>query len=62
VRAAPSDAIYGETWLTLRKHRMTIENMAHLGALPATGAWVVLASPRNRNGSGAPGTVFGLVP
>jgi kynurenine formamidase len=57
-----SDGMYRETWLTLRKHRMTIENMTHLGALPATGAWIVLGSPRNRNGSGAPGTVFGLIP
>jgi kynurenine formamidase len=57
-----SDAMYMETWLTLRKHRLTIENMTHLGALPPTGAWIVLGSPRNRHGSGAPGTVFGLVP
>jgi kynurenine formamidase len=57
-----SDATYTETWLTLRRHRVTIENMTHLGALPPTGAWVVLGSPRNRHGSGAPGTVFGLIP
>jgi kynurenine formamidase len=50
------------TWLTLRKHRLTIENLTNLDALPALGAWVVLGSPRNVNGSGAPGTVFGFMP
>ena len=41
---------------------MTLENLAHLGALPPTGAWIALGSPRNANGSGAPGTVFGFIP
>lgn len=57
-----SDAAFLPTWLTLRKHRLTIENLTNLDALPPSGAWVVLGSPRNVNGSGAPGTVFGLVP
>lgn len=57
-----SDPMYMETWLTLRRHRVTIENLAHLGQLPTTGAWIVLGSPRNIHGSGAPGTVFGLIP
>lgn len=57
-----SDAAFLPTWLTLRKHRLTIENLTNLDALPPSGAWVVLGSPRNRNGSGAPGTVFGLIP
>ena len=57
-----SDAAFLPTWLTLRKHRLTLENLTNLDALPPTGAWVVLGSPRNVNGSGAPGTVFGLVP
>ena len=57
-----SDAAFMETWLTLRKHRLTLENLTNLDALPPVGAWVVLGSPRNANGSGAPGTVFGFVP
>lgn len=57
-----SDASYTPTWLTLRRHRVTIENLTHLGALPPIGAWIVLGSPRNVNGSGAPGSVFALVP
>jgi len=57
-----SDEAFLPTSLTLRRHRLTIENMTNLDALPPTGAYVVLGSPRNRNGSGAPGTVFGLIP
>ncbi|HEX6231130.1 MAG TPA: cyclase family protein [Actinomycetota bacterium] len=57
-----SDASYTPTWLTLRRHRVTIENLTRLGALPPVGAWIVLGSPRNAKGSGAPGTVFALVP
>jgi kynurenine formamidase len=50
------------TYLTLDRHRVTIENLAHLGTLPPIGAWIALGSPRNVNGSGAPGTVFGFIP
>jgi kynurenine formamidase len=57
-----SDAYFVPTWLTLRRHRVTIENLTNLEKLPATGGWIVLGSPRNVDGSGAPGTVFGLVP
>lgn len=57
-----SDAMFVPSWLTLRRHRVTIENLTSLDRLPATGAWIVLGSPRNPNGSGAPGTVFGFVP
>lgn len=57
-----SDRAYMPTWLTLRRHRVTIENLTNLDELPPTGAWIVLGSPRNVHGSGAPGTVFGLIP
>jgi len=57
-----SDAAFVPSWLTLRRHRVTIENLTNLGALPPVGAWIVLGSPRNVNGSGAPGSVFALIP
>jgi len=57
-----SDGYYIPTWLTLRRHRVTIENLTNLDSLPPTGAWIALGSPRNVNGSGAPGTVFGFIP
>lgn len=57
-----ADASFTPTFLTLDNHRVTIENLTNLGALPPVGAWIALGSPQNANGSGAPGTVFGFVP
>ena len=57
-----SDPAFRETFLTLRKHRFTLENLTNLGEMPATGAWIVIGGPRNRNGTGAPSSVIGLVP
>ena len=57
-----SDSAFMETFLTLRKHRFTLENLTNLGAMPATGAWIVIGGPRNRHGTGAPSSVIGLVP
>jgi kynurenine formamidase len=56
------DPNFLETSLTLRRHRFTLENLTNLGAMPTTGGWVVIGGPRNRRGSGAPSTMFGLVP
>lgn len=57
-----SDPLFLETWLTLRRHRFTLENLTNLDAMPTTGGWIVIGGPRNRNGSGAPSTVLGLMP
>ncbi len=57
-----SDRAFMPTWLTLRRHRITIENLTNLAALPPTGAWIALGSPRNVHGSGAPGNVLAFVP
>ena len=57
-----NDFKYRETTLTLHEHRFTLENLTNLGALPAIGSWIVWGGPRNAEGSGAPSTVFGLVP
>ena len=57
-----SDHAYMPTFLTLDRHRTTLENLTNLDELPPTGAWVALGSPQNVNGSGAPGTVFAFIP
>jgi kynurenine formamidase len=57
-----SDRAFMPTWLTLRRHRVTIENLTNLAALPPIGAWIALGSPRNVRGSGAPGNVLAFVP
>ena len=57
-----SDQTFFETFLTLRNHRFTLENLTNLDAMPTTGGWIVIGGPRNRHGSGAPSTIFGLAP
>ncbi len=56
------DPDFIETWLTLRRHRFTLENLTNLGSMPTTGGWIVIGGPRNRRGSGGPSTIFGLMP
>jgi kynurenine formamidase len=55
------DPNFLETSLTLHRHRFTLENLTNLDAMPTTGAWIVVGGPRNRRGSGAPSTIFGLM-
>lgn len=57
-----ADGSFFESYLTLNRHRFTLENLTNLDAMPTTGAWIVIGGPRNRHGSGAPSTIFGLVP
>jgi kynurenine formamidase len=56
------DPDYMESWLALRLHRMTLENLMHLDQMPARGGWIVVGGPRNLDGSGAPSTILGFVP
>ena len=44
------------------RHRIDLENLTNLGALLASGAWIVVGGPRNFRGSGSPATIFGFVP
>jgi kynurenine formamidase len=44
------------------RHRISLENLRNLGALPATGAYVLVGGAINRAGSGSPATIFGLIP
>ena len=57
-----TDEEFRESSLVLHRHRLTLENLTGLGQLPRRGAWVIVGGPRNRNGSGSPATIFGLVP
>ena len=57
-----TDEEFQESSLVLHRHRLTLENLTGLGQLPPRGAWVVVGGPRNRNGSGSPATILGLVP
>lgn len=46
----------------LHGHRIHLENLCGLDALPQAGAWIVVGGIRVAGGSGSPATVFGLVP
>lgn len=56
------DASYAVSVLLYRRHRISLENLNNLAALPPTGAWVLAGGPINRRGSGSTATVFGLIP
>jgi kynurenine formamidase len=48
--------------LVFHRHRIDLENLTGLGQLPPRGAWIVVGGPRNRDGSGSPATIYGLIP
>ncbi|WP_306363855.1 cyclase family protein [Nocardia sp. CC227C] len=48
--------------LLYREHRISLECLANLSELPTTGAWVLAGGPIYRGGSGAPATIFGILP
>ncbi len=57
-----TDPKFLETWLTLRRHRFTLENLTNLSDVPARGSWIVIGGPRNQRGSGAPSSIMALIP
>jgi kynurenine formamidase len=56
------DDTFAVTSLLFHRHRISLENLANLEALPTTGAWVLVGGPRNHHGSGSPATIFGVIP
>jgi len=48
--------------MLLREHRIHLENLTGLEEMPPNGGWIVVGGVRNKNGSGGPATVFGLIP
>lgn len=57
-----TDERFRESSLVFHRHRIDLENMTGLGQLPASGAWILVGGQINRNGSGSPATIWGLVP
>lgn len=55
------DSDFGVSVLLYDQRRISLENLANLRALPARGAHVLVGSPINKAGSGAPATIFGLI-
>ena len=56
------DDTYAVSRLVYGEHRITCENLAHLDRLPPAGGWLLVGGVRNRDGSGSPATIYGLVP
>ena len=56
------DTGYAVSTLLYDRRRISLENLTNLAALPATGAHVLVGSPINKAGSGAPAAVYGLIP
>ncbi|MEU6828428.1 cyclase family protein [Nocardia beijingensis] len=57
-----TDETYAVSKLLYGEHRISLECLANLVALPATGAWVLVGGPLYRGGSGGPATIFGILP
>ena len=56
------DQTFAVSRLLYDRRRISLENLNNLGALPETGAYVLVGGPINKAGSGAPATVFGMIP
>ncbi|MFI5779996.1 cyclase family protein [Nocardia sp. NPDC051570] len=57
-----TDAEYRVSRLLYREHRISLECLADLAALPPVGAWVLVGGPIYRGGSGGPAGVLALIP
>ena len=56
-----NDRTYPVSTLLYDRRRISLENLNNLAALPDTGGYVLVGSPINKDGSGAPATVFGVL-
>lgn len=56
------DDTYGVSVALYDRRRISLENLTNLGALPSTGAWVLVGGPRHAAGSGSTATIFGVLP
>jgi kynurenine formamidase len=54
------DETFEASVLLFERHRISLENLANLAALPPTGAYILVGGPINKNGSGSTATIWGL--
>jgi kynurenine formamidase len=57
-----TDSSYAVSRMVYRRHRISLEVLANLAALPATGADVLCGGTINRAGSGSTATIYGVLP
>jgi kynurenine formamidase len=59
---AGSDTSYAVSRLVYQRHRISLEILANLAALPPSGAHVLCGGSINRNGSGSTALIYGVLP
>jgi kynurenine formamidase len=57
-----TDGTYAVSRLVHQRHRISLEILTNLGALPPTGASVLCGGQINRAGSGSPALIYGVLP
>jgi kynurenine formamidase len=56
------DDTFAASTLLYDRHRISLENLNNLAALPPTGAWVLVGGVINKAGSGSTATIYGVLP
>ncbi|AGZ42661.1 cyclase family protein [Actinoplanes friuliensis] len=56
------DTTYAVSRLVYQRHRISLEVLADLGALPATGAHILCGGQINKGGSGSTALIYGVLP
>jgi kynurenine formamidase len=57
-----TDETYTVSKLVYQRHRISLEILANLKDLPATGAYILAGGHINRNGAGSTALIFGILP
>src|SRR3954464_8760381 len=57
-----TDTTYAVSLLVYQRHRISLEVLANLGALPATGAYVLCGGHINKAGAGSTALIYGVIP
>jgi kynurenine formamidase len=56
------DDTFAVSVLLYDQHRISLENLTNLAALPARGAYVLVGGPINLAGSGSTASIIGVLP
>jgi kynurenine formamidase len=59
---AATDLTYAVSLLVYQRHRISLEALANLAALPATGAHILCGGHINKDGAGSTALIYGILP
>jgi kynurenine formamidase len=57
-----TDDTYAASLLVYQRHRISLEILANLAALPSTGAYILCGGHINKDGAGSTALVYGIIP